>query len=249
MLSTHSVFEQAGPVELADDIEALRKKLGLNRVTLLGHSFGGNVALAYALRYPDRVKRLILAGTSGVVESQAEVEKRIAKSLNGTEAASFYSGEGGTGKQSPCERTRSRYRALYPHYFHKVPDAGSLDRGVYSIYFDALARKQVLAADSGGFDLRQHLGKIQVPVLIFAGRHDEVTPLVHGSDLAANLRHSRLVVMEQSGHFPFLEENYLFTQWVHRFVIATADLKSDWVTSAPVNASTIRMPGAANSRY
>jgi proline iminopeptidase len=239
MLSTHSVFETASPVELADDIDALRKHLGLKRVTLLAHSFGGTVALTYALRYPENVKRLVLVGTSAVVESQAEVEKRIAKLLTATEAAVFYSGEGGTGRLSACERTRNRYRAMFPHYFHKVPDSATLDNNVYSIYFDALGRKLVLSRDTTGFDLRQQLSRINVPVLVLAGKYDEVTPVAHAAELAAELPRARLVVLKQSGHFPFMEENYLFTQWVREFVLATGDFGNDWLTAPPVNSATI----------
>jgi proline iminopeptidase len=239
MLSTHSVFETASPVELADDIDALRKHLGLKRVTLLAHSFGGTVALTYALRYPENVKRLVLVGTSAVVESQVEVEKRMAKLLTASEAAVFYSGEGGTGRLSSCERTRNRYRALYPHYFHKVPDSASLDRGVYSIYFDALGRKHVLAKDTGGFDLRGQLGRITAPVLVVAGRYDEVTPVVHAAELASELPRARLVVLQQSGHFPFIEESYIFTQWIRQFMLATGDFGTDWLTAPPVNATRI----------
>jgi proline iminopeptidase len=247
MQSSHSIFEAATPGELADDIDALRKAIGLNRVTLLGHSFGGTVALTYALRYPQHVKRLILVGSSAVIESQAEVEKRLAKMMTTTEAAVFYSGEGGPGRLSPCDRVRNRYRALFPHYYHKVPDSGFLDRGVYSIYFDALARKHVLANDAGGFDLRGELGKIKVPTLVFVGRFDDVTPVVHASELASHIPQARLVVLEQSGHFPFAEENYLFTEWVKLFVLHTGDLGNDWITAPPVDSSKIEPTQRANN--
>ena len=238
MLSTRSVFEPASPAELADDIDALRKALGLQRVTLFGHSFGGNIALTYALRYPNNVKRLILVGTSAVVESQSEVEKRLAKTLSAEEAAAFYSNEGTSRQVSPCEQARLRYRALFRHYFHKVPDTSTLDRSVYSVYFDALARKQLLANDPSGFDLRSQLSRIGVPVLVVAGRHDEVTPIAQAAELAKQLPQGTLVVMNQSGHFPFFEENYMFSQWVHRFLDGTGDLHTDDVTSAPTNITS-----------
>jgi proline iminopeptidase len=238
MLSTRSVFEPASPSELADDIDALRKSLGLQRVTLLGHSFGGNIALTYALRYPSHVKRLILVGTSALVESQSEVEKRLAKSLSAEEAAAFYSNEGTSKQVSPCEQARLRYRALYRHYFHKVPDNATLDRNVYAVYFDALARKQLLMNDPSGFDLRSQLSRVTVPVMVVAGRHDEVTPMADATELAAGLPQGMLVVMNQSGHFPFFEENYMFTQWVHRFLDGTGDFQTDAVTSAPTNITS-----------
>lgn len=223
MLSTGARYEVATLEEMAEDVDALRQSLGLSRVTLLGHSFGGAIALTYALRHPEQVKRLILVSTSGMVESPANVEKRLIKSLTPKELSAYNSTEGLQGSGSPCDRVRNRYRALFPHYFHKAPDAKSLDRGTYSIYFDMLARKLLLAGSSGGFDVRDRLESIKVPALVLGGRYDLVTPLNHADELAKGLPQSRLVVLERSGHFPFMEENYLFTEWVRKFIEATGD--------------------------
>lgn len=227
MLSTGARYEVATLEEMAEDVDALRQSLGLNRVTLLGHSFGGAIALTYALRYPDHVKRLILVSTSGMIESPALVEKRLVKSLTPSEFAAFNSTEGLQGSGSPCARVRNRYRALFPHYFFKAPDAKSLDRGTYSIYFDMLARKLLVAGSSGGFDVRAQLDEIKVPAIVLGGRYDLVTPLNHADELAKGLPQSRMVVLERSGHFPFMEENYLFTEWVRKFIEATTDSVHD----------------------
>jgi proline iminopeptidase len=233
MLSSRSSHETAPIDEMADDINALRRKLGLERVTLLAHSFGGAIALNYALRYPANTKRLVLVGTSAMIESPAEVERRIVKGFSPQELSAYRSSEGASAAATPCERVRKQYRALYPHYFHRLPDAKSLDRGVYSAYFDALARKLVLASDEGGFDVRAYLDRIKVPALVLAGRHDVVTPLEQATEMAEAMPRSKLVVMENSGHFPFFEENYMFTEWVRQFVLATADLRDDRITAAP----------------
>jgi pimeloyl-ACP methyl ester carboxylesterase len=58
-------------------------------------------------------------------------------------------------------------------------------------------------------------------VLIFAGKHDLVTPVNQAKLLADGLPNARLVVMNQSAHFPIFEENYLFTTWVRMFMIRT----------------------------
>jgi pimeloyl-ACP methyl ester carboxylesterase len=92
---------------------------------------------------------------------------------------------------------------------------------VYTVYFDALSKKEALASDSSGLDFRAQLNEIRVPVLVMAGRHDLVTPPDQSFQLASGLPQSRLVVLEHSGHFPFFEENYLFTEWVRQFMVAT----------------------------
>lgn len=210
----------ASVAELSDDIDALRKSLGLERVTLFGHSFGAAIAINYAVQHPGNVKRLILVSAAASIENPYEGEKRILKTLSKAEMAAYRSSEGGTGAAQPCERVRMRYAVLYPHYFHKLIPY-EFDRGVYTAYFDALSKKEALASDSNGLDFGDQLSEIKVPVLVVAGRHDLVTPPDQSFQLASGLPQSRLVVLEHSGHFPFFEENYLFTEWVRQFMVAT----------------------------
>jgi proline iminopeptidase len=220
MQSKQNPEKMASVSEMADDIDALREKLGLDQVTLLGHSFGGAIALNYALRYPDNVKRLLLVSASATIENPAESEKRIVATLSPEEQAAYGSNEGGTGAAQPCERVRRRYAVLYPHYFHKLVPY-EFDRGVYTVYYDALARKLALASDRGVTDVRLQLGEITAPVLVVAGRHDLMTTMEQSAELASGLPRSKFVVMDQSAHFPFFEENYLFTEWVRRFMSST----------------------------
>lgn len=236
MLSTRSGHGMASIEEMSDDIDALRKSLGLDRVTLLGHSFGATIALNYAVRYPDNVKRLILVSAAAAVESPNEGEKRIMSQLSKSEVAAYNSSEGGTGANRPCDRVRMRYAVLYPHYFHKLIPY-DFDRGVYTAYFDALSKRQALASDSTAVDVRSQLGRVKAPTLVIAGRHDLVTPPDQSSELASGLSQSRLVMMEHSGHFPFFEENYLFTEWVRQFMTSTSGQDDDRTTRGPLTAS------------
>src|SRR5262249_20362177 len=137
----------------------------------------------------------------------------------------------------PCDRVRLRYGVLYPHYFHKLVPY-EFDRGVYTVYFDALAKKQALASDSASLDVRSQLGEVKAPTLVIAGRHDLVTLPEQSFELASGLPQSRLVLMEHSGHFPFFEENYLFTEWVHKFMVATSGTHDDRMTPGPISQSS-----------
>lgn len=237
MLSAKSGHGMASVDEMSDDIDALRKTLGLDRVTLLGHSFGATIALNYALRHPDNVKRLILVSAAAAIENPYEGEKRILKTLSKAEMAAYKSSEGGTGAGKPCDRVRMRYSVLYPHYFHKLVPY-EFDRGVYTVYFDALSKKEALASGSAQLDVRAQLSGIKAPVLVVAGRYDQVTPPDQSSELASGLPHSRLVVLEHSGHFPFFEENYLFTEWVRQFMAATSGQEDDRTTRSRVTESS-----------
>jgi len=220
-LSTKSSRGPASVEEMADDIDALRTALGVQQVTLLGHSFGATIVLNYALRHPANVKRLILVSAAATVENPAEGEKRILKKLSPVEMNAYRGSEGGRGAANPCERVRRRYSILYPHYFYK-PVPYELDRGAYTVYFDALSKKQALASEDSGLDVAARLGEIKAPTLVVAGRHDLETTAAQSSELAGGLPNSKLVMLEHSGHFPFFEENYLFTEWVRQFMNQTS---------------------------
>lgn len=236
-LSAKSGHGAASIEEMADDIEALRRSLGVDQVTLLGHSFGATIVLNYALRHPANVKRLILVSAAAAVENPNEGEKRILKTLTPVEMKAYRSTEGGKGAANPCERVRLRYSVLYPHYFYKLSPY-EFDRGVYTVYFDALSKKQALASDERGLDVGARLGEIKAPTLVVAGRHDLETTPAQSTDLASGLPHSRLVMMEHSGHFPFFEENYLFTEWVRQFMTATSGRLEGAVTRSAVAESS-----------
>jgi proline iminopeptidase len=68
------------------------------------------------------------------------------------------------------------------------------------------------------YDVRPQLGNIRVPTLVLAGRHDWVTPVGESEQLAERIPDAQLVVFEESGHMPFIEEQDLFVETVKRFM-------------------------------
>jgi proline iminopeptidase len=213
--------------EMADDIDALRRTLGYNRVTLLAHSLGGAIALDYALRYPTNVKRLILVGTSAVLEDQRNVERRLLQTLTPEQLATYNANDSQGRSTIACEQVLNRYRALFPAYFHKQLESRYQESSLYAAYFDALAKKLVFASNEGPFDYRSKLSEITVPTLVIQGRFDSVTIMNQAVELAKGIPNSRLAVFRHSGHFPFIEENFMFTEWVRQFMNGTADLLDD----------------------
>ncbi|GEM_PF-1073500 len=214
--------------ELADDLDTLRRTIGYRRVTLLAHSFGSAIALNYALRYPENVKRLILVGASAFIEDPRQTEQRLTSSLTPEEAAALNRSEAqASGATMSCNTLLNRYRIFFPHYFNKPLEQNLSEANLYAAYIDALARKLSFVTSEGQFDVRSRLSEIKVPTLILAGKYDLVTPFDQVQELARGIRSSRLAVMNHSGHFPFFEENFLFTEWVRQFIVGTADLQDD----------------------
>jgi pimeloyl-ACP methyl ester carboxylesterase len=178
------------------------------------------------------VKRLILVGTSAVLENAGDVEKRLFEALPSKDQEAYKAAQ--EGAFTPLERDRRRYRVLYPRCFYRPPDSQMLDRDTYYIFFDALARNHVLSSEPSMFDFRSQLSRIRVPSLVVAGKHDLVTPVSQAEALAKGLPSSRLAVMHNSGHFPYFEQATLFTEWVRGFINDTADANDDAIVTAMV---------------
>ncbi len=203
--------------QMADDIEEIRTLLGLGKVAVLGNSFGGFLALTYALRHPESVSRLILVSTSPSHEFYQAAEKELERKATPDQKAvapSVFEG-----KIESDEEFRRWWDLMMPLYFaHWEEQRGRemIERGVDNPHVASYMFRHEIPK----YDVRPRLREITVPTLVVAGRHDWVTP-VGESDLIANgIPGSELIVFEESGHMPFIEEQDGFIDAVKRFVAA-----------------------------
>jgi proline iminopeptidase len=188
---------------LTADADALRKELGLERWSVLGHSFGGHVALEYALRYPERVSHLVLLDTAGEArwsqENAADVlAGRGFSPRTVAVARRFYSG-----RIAPKDFVRASIRLLpaYDHRFSLVRLAREMLGGGWR----ASMRPEALIF--GGQMMRcwsvmDRLGEIRAPTLVIAGHDDFLFPPESQALLAAGIPNARLRIIERAGHNP-----------------------------------------------
>lgn len=190
---------------LTADADALRRELGFERWAVLGHSFGGHVALEYALRYPDSLSHLILLDSGGDSRwSQVNAARLVAERGYGTKKAEltrrWFNGE-------------FQPREMVP-IFLRIGGAYSHSTGIRS--FRQLGRdvadgawRSRMRAEPLIFAGRQllkrwtvmeRLEEIAVPTLVIAGRDDFVFPPEHQAELAAGIRGARLLIVERAGH-------------------------------------------------
>ena len=195
------------------DADALRGSLGHEQVVLLGHSYGGFLALRYALAHPDRVKALVLVSTAAAMQHWERVHENLdLHSATPAQRRAF--------EDRPFEDDAdmlSTLQALLPLYFHRPePDLMATLSASMVASSEASAAGGRCLAD---YDVREDLGRISVPTLVLAGRHDFILPPdVTAEPLAAGVPGAELVVFERSGHFPFIEENDAFLRVVRRFL-------------------------------
>jgi proline iminopeptidase len=206
--------------KMIDDLEALRIALGIKKWAVLGHSYGGFLAQAYALKYPDAVADLILADTSPAPRliSGEAARPGLAAKMTQSIAAAF--GEiaklaAGSVPEGGDEELKTLWHRVLPVYFDAPPPETliSADRIVYREHAFVLGARL-----TDGFDARSALARLTMPTLIVVGGRDAILPLGHSEALAKAIPGARLLVFDRSGHFPFIEEPARFVAAIHSFL-------------------------------
>src|SRR5579863_4700298 len=185
--------------ENVEDMEALRRHLGLGPIVSIGTSYGGMVAMAHAARYPEAVSHLILIVTAahgGFIQRAQEIVRE-----RGTDEQRAVCETLWTGGFRTVEQLRHYYAVMGPMYARShhpaAADAGRA-RSIYSP--EPLNRAFGPNGFLRNFDLRPELPRITAPTLVLAGRHDWICPVEFSEEIARLIRDSDLRVFEHSSH-------------------------------------------------
>jgi proline iminopeptidase len=192
---------------LTADAEALRQELGFERWAVLGHSFGGMVALEYALRYPASLSHLILLDTQGdswwPQHNAADLlARRGCKPKKVELVRRWFNGEFTPREYLPIAL---RIGDVYCHgsFWWLTARDGIRGQWRQKLRPEAwiFAGRQLWP----GWTVMDRLGEISVPTLVMAGRDDVLSPPEHQGQLAAGIPHARLQIIERAGHEPYSE--------------------------------------------
>lgn len=203
--------------ENVEDMEALRRHLGLGPIVSIGTSFGGMVAMAHAARYTDAVSHLILIVTAAHAGFNARAQQIVAE--RGTEEQKAVAADLWAGRLDTVEKLRNYYDVMGPLYSLRYdPAAAQATRGRAILSPEAIN----MAFGPGGFlrsfDLRPELAAITAPTLILAGRHDWICPVEFGEELHRLINGSRLMIFENSSHSIRNDEPELLRETITDFV-------------------------------
>ena len=202
--------ESVTHAQLADDAESLRQHLGLGKVGVLGHSYGGFIALEYALRHPDSISYLILLDTAPQFNYGEEILD-AAKARGATpemlEALVTIPAED--------EALKNMFKLVLPLYFTRYQSA-----------YDALFAETIMCAACAEhqeqmlatYNMLPHLHKISCPTLVLVGRHDIICPPSQAQLMLERMPQAGLEVFEHSGHFPWIEEPKRFSQTIKEWL-------------------------------
>jgi len=218
---------------MADDVEAVRVALGLGKIDLLGHSCGGVLAEAYALKYQQNLRHLILNSTFASTsemnavlarEKAAMPPEKLAR-LNELEAAGLY----GKGARWEHGRYPAEYETVawgdgyFPFLYGARPDSNydpaSNAPTNWELYREMWGSHGEFIIDGNlkSVEWVDRLPTIHVPTLIVVGDHDECDPSL-SKEMHEKIAGSKLVILPNSGHMNFIDQPDLWQTAVRGFL-------------------------------
>ncbi len=217
----------------ADDVEAVRVSLNLGKIDLLGHSYGGVLAQAYALKYQQHLNHLILNSTFAstremnavLAREKAQMPSDKLKRLNELERAGLF----GKGDMWEHGRYSAEYEKLawgdgyFPFIYGARPDA-SYDPTAnaptnWELYREMWGSDGEFVIDGNlkSVEYVDRLHTIKVPTLVLVGDHDECDPSL-SREMHEKIAGSELVILPNSGHMNFVDQPDMWMKAVGDFL-------------------------------
>jgi proline iminopeptidase len=205
--------------DMIEDLERLRRYWGLDSITVLGHSHGGAIALGYAIHHPELVHKLILVDTCTedhdfIAERQREIAARKDDPRFKDAIAMMMGGN----DPKTDEEFDAFLKKILPLYFYDpasgMPQFAKTDTGplpsVWAYHAFGAPGRPVTKQEG----LLDH---VKGSTLVLVGHDDWVCPVAEAQRLNKGIQNSRLVVLEKTGHFPWIEAPNQFFSEVIQF--------------------------------
>ena len=219
---------------MVEDVEAVRQALGLGKMSLLGHSYGGVLAQAYALKYQQNLSHLILGSTFPSTRQMNEVlarekahlpPEKLAR-LNELEKAGLYD-KGAVWEHGryPVEyATLAWGDGYFPFLYGARPDANydpqAQNTGTaWDLYREMWGShgEFVIDGNLASVEYVERLSTIKIPTLVLVGDHDECDPSL-SKEMHEKIAGSQLVILPNSGHMNFVDQPEQWNSTVREFL-------------------------------
>lgn len=218
---------------MVEDVEAVRQVLELGKISLLGHSCGGVLAQAYALKYQENLSHLILCSTFHSTKKLNAVFKRMKEKMTPDlrmriekmEKEGLY----GHGMDYEKNRYTSQYmtaawgEGYFPYLYQNHPDPnydpianGNMSWDLYREMWGSNG-EFVIDGNMTSVEYTDRLSSILVPTLITVGDNDECDPSL-SKEMNEKIAGSKLVIFPGSGHMTFVDQPSLFISTITDFL-------------------------------
>ncbi|KAM0436674.1 hypothetical protein ACHAPT_002383 [Fusarium lateritium] len=207
------------------DVDELREWVGVETFILAGYSYGGFLALSYALTFPGRLSGLILhnAWACGPLGTHRVLASLLSSNrINPDPARQARLWSGNVRDKEDAEKGLAEIIAIYtPEKDGPSSETLSFDSfestgGESQLHWEV--HNAAFSFSQPRFDVRHRLGDIKTPTLVAVGSHDVVCPLEESEDISRGIPNSELVVFHHSGHNPAADESEKFQKVVVGFL-------------------------------
>ena len=184
--------------ECVDWLRKYIKGRGCKDVVLAGHSFGGAIALMYALKYPQELKGIIIIGSGARLRVHPMFLTPCEEAIQGN-------------GQKWYALVEEMYRSTPEDYKREVLEK-------QKSIGPAVMLNDFLCCDK--FDITDRVHEIKLPALIICGELDAMTPVKYANYLGAKIANSRVVIVPQAGHFALAEKPEVVNKAINDFLTA-----------------------------
>lgn len=213
-----------GMDRFVEDLEAVRRHFGMERMTLLAHSFAPLLAASYARTYPERVERMIFLGGLGPRREDAIVFARTrAQQRDSAQARRwqdivrrFRTGTPQEAVEACRENTRLMHDIVVAQGWPR-PGGTPCNAPAEAVLYGFRHTGQILPRRLGAYDFTRELADLRAPLLVITGDRDE-TPVPSHRAWAAAVPNGRLLVISGGGHYPHVERPDVFYPAVDAFM-------------------------------
>lgn len=204
-----------------EDLEGIRKAFNLEKMNLMGHSWGGLVAMFYAVKYPEHLASLILVNptpaSAALRDSSFKIMGARTSRQDSLDEALIVSTE--AYKRGDPSTMEKFFRILFRGEFFQKDYVDSLSLHFDSSYSQKGKMLQYLRKDTvlQRYDLFGKLDRIECPVLIIGGDADMI-PSGFNERIQDRIKNSRYILLPDCGHFPFVEAQEEFFPTIRVFL-------------------------------
>jgi pimeloyl-ACP methyl ester carboxylesterase len=206
----------------ANGMRDLLTVLGIDRATVVGHSFGGGVAMQFAYQFPERTERLVLVGSGGL-------GPEVSAAIRAITTTGFYQVMGLLTLPGVRQVGTAGLRALSRTGLKEFRDFDEV-ASIYQSFRDPAARAAIRHVVRAVVDWQGQIVTMSdraylteaMPMCVIWGAEDRVIPTRHAQRAAELAPKARIEILPQSGHFPHKDHPDLFVKVLHDFVDTTS---------------------------
>lgn len=201
-----------------EDIEALRKHLGLDKICILGTSYGGIVAQGYALRYPQHIDKLILAATAPSYRFMKEAQAHLKK--HGNKKQNVIAEHLWKGTFKNPNHVKKFFVAMDTVYSTKAKPKSKASYARSTTVWSHDALNMGFGGFLRTYDYIPKLSKIKAPTLILGGEKDWICSAAQSRTIAQHIKHAKLKIFKNSGHAIAVDAHKEYINNIQQFLKA-----------------------------